>query len=53
MAKGFFLNQKLGKRVSRKFRLLKSSLEAQEKNPRQPAQPRRPKKGAARGGKPW
>ena len=49
MNKGRFLNQKLGKRASRKVALLKSSLSSI----RQPARPevpsaRFPKKGASR-----
>jgi len=53
MGKGRFLNQKLGKRVSRKFVLLKSQLTGQR--PGQPAKSddvRLPKKGASREGKP-
>ncbi len=45
MAKGRFLNQKLGKRVSRKIDLLKSRLAAQ-RHP--PADPRFAKKGLFR-----
>jgi len=49
MSKGRFLNQKLGKRASRKIALLKSSLSTF----RQPGRPeaftsRSPKKGASR-----
>jgi hypothetical protein len=47
MGKGRFLNQKLGKRVSRKFALLKSEL----RSPRKPSNPndfRIPKKGTSR-----
>ena len=49
MNKGRFLNQKLGKRASRKIALLKSSLSA-SRQPRRPEAPARrfPKKGASR-----
>jgi hypothetical protein len=50
MAKGRFVNQKLGKYVSRKFELLKSEL-AGRNNRRQlsyPLNPRLPKKGISR-----
>jgi hypothetical protein len=49
MNKGRFLNQKLGKRASRKIALLKSSLLA-DRPPRRPEAPaaRFPKKGASR-----
>jgi hypothetical protein len=53
MGKGRFLNQKLGKRVSRKLALLKSQLAGQR--PTHPAKSddiRLPKKGASREGKP-
>ncbi|MBZ5544094.1 MAG: hypothetical protein LAO07_10505 [Acidobacteriia bacterium] len=53
MGKGRFLNQKLGKRMSRKFDLLKSQLAGQR--PGHPAKSddvRLPKKGASREGKP-
>jgi hypothetical protein len=49
MSKGRFLNQKLGKRASRKIALLKSSLSAtrQARQTEAPAA-RFPKKGASR-----
>jgi hypothetical protein len=53
MGKGRFLNQKLGKRMSRKFGLLKTQLASQR--PTHPAKSddvRLPKKGASREGKP-
>jgi hypothetical protein len=52
MGKGRFLNQKLGKRMSRKFDLLKSQLAGQPRDSsRKPAEPRLPKKGISREGK--
>jgi len=49
MGKGRFLNQKLGKRMSRKYGLLKSQLGSQRRNLFQkPAEPRIPKKGISR-----
>jgi hypothetical protein len=51
MGKGRFLNQKLGKRMSRKFDLLKSQLGSQRFSP-QPDSPRLPKKGVSRERKP-
>ena len=51
MGKGRFLNQKLGKRMSRKFDLLKSQLGAQRPGP-QPTSARLPKKGISREEKP-
>jgi hypothetical protein len=49
MGKGRFLNQKLGKRMSRKFELLKSQLAARQYSASQkPAEPRLPKKGISR-----
>jgi hypothetical protein len=53
MGKGRFVNQKLGKRVSRKFDLLKSELAGRSR--RKSASPlnlRLPKKGISREGKP-
>ena len=51
MGKGRFLNQKLGKRVSRKFQLLKSQLASRQRLKRQnPLAERLPKKGASREG---
>jgi hypothetical protein len=49
MGKGRFLNQKLGKRTSRKFDLLKYQL-ASRRSPGRPAPPdvRIPKKGVSR-----
>jgi hypothetical protein len=47
MSKGRFLNQKLGKRMSRKYDLLKSQLGAQ-RPAREATSPRLPKKGASR-----
>lgn len=53
MGKGRFLNQKLGKRMSRKFDLLKSQLAGQRSGrPARPDDIRLPKKGASREGKP-
>ena len=53
MGKGRFLNQKLGKRMSRKFDLLKSQLTSQRPGPAlKPAGPRLPKKGISREEKP-
>lgn len=53
MGKGRFLNQKLGKRISRKFDLLKSRLAAPRANKIQGVlDVRLPKKGASRQGKP-
>lgn len=49
MSKGRFLNQKLGKRMSRKSALLKSRLGAQGMKP-QPGPARLPKKGVSREG---
>ncbi len=49
MSKGRFLNQKLGKRMSRKSALLKSHLGAQGMIPR-PGPTRLPKKGVSREG---
>jgi len=53
MGKGRFVNQKLGKRISRKFDLLRSELagRAQAKAAGR-ADPRLPKKGNSRGAKP-
>ncbi len=53
MGKGRFINQKLGKRVSRKFDLLKSELAGHtaRKSPSLPDL-RLPKKGVSREGKP-
>ncbi len=49
MGKGRFLNQKLGKRMSRKFDLLKSRLDSQRTSNRQRvADLRLPKKGVSR-----
>ena len=47
MGKGRFLNQKLGKRMSRKYDLLKSQLAAQRPGREAPS-PRLPKKGVSR-----
>jgi len=47
MGKGRFLNQKLGKRMSRKFDLLKSQL-ATRRPGAKPLNPRLPKKGVSR-----
>jgi hypothetical protein len=47
MAKGRFLNQKLGKRISRKYDLLRSRLSAQ-RPARDASSARLPKKGASR-----
>jgi hypothetical protein len=47
MGKGRFLNQKLGKRVSRKFDLLKSQLAIHSAGAK-PLGSRLPKKGASR-----
>jgi hypothetical protein len=47
MSKGRFLNQKLGKRMSRKFHLLKSQL-AIPRPRTKPLSPRLPKKGVSR-----
>ena len=49
MSKGRFLNQKLGKRMSRKLELLKSHLGALGMKP-QPGPTRLPKKGVSREG---
>jgi hypothetical protein len=49
MSKGRFLNQKLGKRMSRKSALLKSQLGSQRVTP-QPGPARLPKKGVSREG---
>ena len=51
MPKGRFLNQKLGKRTSRKFDLLKSQLGSLRSTPK-PASSRLPKKGVSREEKP-
>ena len=51
MAKGRFLNQKLGKRMSRKFELLKSQL-GSRRAITQPPSSRFPKKGVSREEKP-
>lgn len=52
MGKGRFLNQKLGKRMSRKYGLLKSQLGSQRRDLSQkPVAPRLPKKGISREGK--
>ena len=49
MGKGRFLNQKLGKRTSRKFDLLKSQLASRRPSSRQdPREVRLPKKGVSR-----
>lgn len=49
MGQGRFLNQKLGKRTSRKLDLLKSRLTAQKTwNSRESADLRLPKKGVSR-----
>jgi len=49
MGQGRFVNQKLGKRTSRKLDLLKSRLTAQQaRNPRESADLRLPKKGVSR-----
>ena len=49
MGKGRFLNQKLGKRMSRRFDLLKSQLTSQRAGPTlKPVGPRLPKKGISR-----
>jgi hypothetical protein len=49
VGKGRFLNQKLGKRTSRKLDLLKSRLTAEQaRNPRASSDLRLPKKGASR-----
>lgn len=47
MGKGRFLNQKLGKRMSRKFDLLKSQLTVHPPGAK-PLSPRLPKKGISR-----
>jgi hypothetical protein len=47
MGKGRFLNQKLGKRMSRKFDLLKSQLATHPPGAK-PLSPRLPKKGVSR-----
>jgi hypothetical protein len=53
MGKGRFLNQKLGKRTSRKFELLKSQLAGRGASQRPIlAETRLPKKGVSREGKP-
>jgi hypothetical protein len=53
VGKGRFLNQKLGKRMSRKFDLLKSQLTSQRPGPAlKPVGPRLPKKGISREEKP-
>jgi hypothetical protein len=53
MGKGRFLNQKLGKRVSRKFDLLKSQLTTQRStHAARSAEWRIPKKGVSREEKP-
>jgi len=49
MAKGRFLNQKLGKRISRKYDLLKSELASRRAPARlESPNPRLPKKGVSR-----
>ncbi len=49
MGKGSFLNQKLGKRMSRKFQLLKSHLASRQRTQRSTTLDRRvPKKGVSR-----
>ncbi len=49
MGKGRFLNQKLGKRMSRKYGLLKSQLGSQRHDISQkPSELRLPKKGISR-----
>lgn len=48
MGKGRFVNQKLGKRVSRKFNLLKSELAGRTHRRPSPADLRLPKKGNSR-----
>lgn len=53
MGKGRFLNQKLGKRTSRKFDLLKSQLAGRRASQHSPfPESRLPKKGVSREGKP-
>jgi hypothetical protein len=53
MGKGRFVNQKLGKRVSRKFDLLKSELAGRSQGKlASPLNLRLPKKGILREGKP-
>lgn len=53
MSKSRFLNQKLGKRMSRKFGLLKSRLASDRAGKPSPASsPPWPKKGPSREGKP-
>jgi hypothetical protein len=53
MGKGRFINQKLGKRVSRKFELLKSNLAGRPQGkPAARADQRLPKKGQSREVKP-
>lgn len=53
MPKGRFLNQKLGKRMNRKFSLLKAQLAGQRAFSRsEPLDQRLPKKGVSREGKP-
>jgi hypothetical protein len=49
MAKGRFLNQKLGKNVSRKFDLLKSALAAKRKPASRPVNLSAHKKGISPG----
>lgn len=51
MGKGRFLNQKLGKRMSRKYELLKSQLGGQRTTSK-PTSSRLPKKGFSREEKP-
>ena len=48
MGKGRFLNQKLGKRTSRKLGLLKSRLAVQQTRNPSPSADRLPKKGVSR-----
>ncbi len=53
MPKGRFLNQKLGKRISRKYDLLKSQLASRHAPSRvDPPHARLPKKGVSREQKP-
>ena len=51
MGKGRFLNQKLGKRTSRRMDLVKSGARAaQSSSPSLPPETKFPKKGPSRGG---
>jgi hypothetical protein len=52
MGKGRFLNQKLGKRISRKLDLLKSQLASQRQPASRLSSSRLPKKGVSREAKP-